>query len=287
MHSRVSVVSLLAVCGLHCAVIDGTMDARLASDATEDSQRDGFAIVMDGTSLSRRRCPEGSLLSYENFGAPFFSNYCTGCHSSRLIGPMARRGAPAIFNFDSLAEIQRNSSRIYDSAADTQTRMPPLSGPSHELRQVLGDWLACGARGSEPPPVVLEPYDASVQLDGACARPTPPTMRMTPPACSAQIAECVRACTDRTGGCQVTCSAASASCNSCYNQQKAVCLDRVCGLTFAVDRCCRAQCATEGDDAGSCIARRCVSDGVAFLYCVQARGEECLGTDGLETRVCF
>lgn len=267
------------------------------SEAQEDVSRhdattDIVIVHADGEAMDAptpRACADGSFLSYENFGAPFFASYCNGCHSSRLVGDQARRFALADVDFDTLAGIRRWSRRIYARSADSNNTMPPLSGPSMEQRRLLGDWLACGAPGEELTPPPLEPFDASVRLDGACAAPTPPVQRMpgAPPACNAQIAACIAACSDRTGGCQVACSAMTPSCNSCYNQQKAVCLDRVCAVTFAVDRCCRATCAQQGEDAGLCIVRNCVGDGVAFLYCVQARGEECLGVDGTETRLCF
>ena len=35
-------------------------------------------------SLSERPCPQESFLTWDNFGGPFFYNYCNGCHSRDL-----------------------------------------------------------------------------------------------------------------------------------------------------------------------------------------------------------
>jgi hypothetical protein len=85
-----------------------------------------------------------SFLRYDNFGAPFLVNWCRACHSAGL-PPDMRQLAPANVNFDTLAEIRTWSSRI-DYTTAHGTSMPPAGGPSPDERDMLGEWLRCGAR---------------------------------------------------------------------------------------------------------------------------------------------
>lgn len=98
---------------------------------------------------SGAECPDGSTLTYENFGQKFMSDHCLRCHSSS-VKDADRKGAPADHNFDSLAEIQLFSDHIDQKAAagpnSTNVSMPPSDPkPSMEQREQLGEWLACGA----------------------------------------------------------------------------------------------------------------------------------------------
>ena len=96
-----------------------------------------------GQALSERRCPPQSIVTYENFGAPFFRSWCSGCHSSDL--PSSdRQAAPLGIDFDTRAKIREHLDAIYSRAGDSNTTMPPRGGPDAEERQRLGDWLACG-----------------------------------------------------------------------------------------------------------------------------------------------
>jgi hypothetical protein len=84
-----------------------------------------------------------SFLRYANFGAPFMANWCRSCHSVDLPAEM-RQQAPAEINFDNLAEIRR-----WSFAIERTTRpggsMPPAGGPSLVERDMLIEWLHCGA----------------------------------------------------------------------------------------------------------------------------------------------
>lgn len=96
------------------------------------------------TSLAERPCPEHNTLSYENFGAPFFLDYCEGCHgSARVAGE--RQNAPLDAQFDDVAHIRRQAAKIWLKAADDNRAMPPVGGPPPMPRVQLGEWLACGA----------------------------------------------------------------------------------------------------------------------------------------------
>jgi cytochrome c5 len=114
-------------------------------DAPVDPGVDAVPLPpQDGGTLTERVCPEGSFLSYQNFGAPFFSQYCTGCHSSQV--PLAmRHDAPEGVDFETLDKIREHMDFIYMDAADGYTKMPPAGGPHPEDRMRLGEWLACGA----------------------------------------------------------------------------------------------------------------------------------------------
>jgi hypothetical protein len=101
------------------------------------------ALYEPGGVLADRVCPDGSFLSYSNFGAPFFSEYCTGCHSSQLPAAM-RQDAPPGVDFETLDAIRTRADAIYLRAADAYSLMPPIGGPADETRVLLGEWLACG-----------------------------------------------------------------------------------------------------------------------------------------------
>jgi len=84
-----------------------------------------------------------SFLRYDNFGAPFMADWCRSCHSASLPADM-RQQAPAEINFDSLSEIRYWSFAIERSTALTAS-MPPAGGPSIAERDMLMEWLRCGA----------------------------------------------------------------------------------------------------------------------------------------------
>ncbi len=99
---------------------------------------------LDGATLADRTCPEDSFLSYRNFGGGFLAEYCTGCHSADVPANM-RHDAPAGVDFNSMDRVRDHAARIYARAADGYATMPPAGGPSAEARELLGEWLACGA----------------------------------------------------------------------------------------------------------------------------------------------
>jgi hypothetical protein len=103
----------------------------------------GVPEWMDGDQLVDRACPEGSIVSYQNFAAGFFAEYCTGCHSAEIPANM-RHDAPMDVNFNTLTQVEAHADAIYREAADGYRYMPPAGGPSPEARALLGEWLACG-----------------------------------------------------------------------------------------------------------------------------------------------
>ena len=86
---------------------------------------------------------EQSQLSYATFGQPFMLSWCNGCHSTQLPSNM-RQAAPIDINFDTLTEIRSQSFSIVQTTTDLRT-MPPEGGPSDAERQMLAQWMSCGA----------------------------------------------------------------------------------------------------------------------------------------------
>lgn len=110
----------------------------------------GACTIEDGdvdeppTRLSERACPPDSFLTYESFGGPFIYSYCSGCHSKDLPEGM-RQDAPIGSDFDTLESTRAWADRIWARAADHNLTMPPIGGPDDDEREMLGEWLACGA----------------------------------------------------------------------------------------------------------------------------------------------
>lgn len=93
-------------------------------------------------------CPEGSTLTYNNFGKNFMTKYCTRCHSSELMGE-DRQGAPTFHDFDTLYGIRAVSNHIDETTAAGPAAINdgmPVDGPSptKDERYQLGEWIACG-----------------------------------------------------------------------------------------------------------------------------------------------
>lgn len=94
-------------------------------------------------------CPEGSTLTWDNFGKGFMDSYCTRCHSTTLTGA-ARQGAPNDHNFDSVELLREELDHTDEQAAAGPTSVNTLMPigaptPSQAEREQLGEWLACGA----------------------------------------------------------------------------------------------------------------------------------------------
>ena len=102
-----------------------------------------FAAVLAGCTNGDRSttCAEPQL-TYDTFGEPFMVDWCRGCHSAQLTMTM-RQGAPVSINFDTLQEIRAQSLMI--SMSVSRATMPPEGGPSSGDRQLLVEWLGCGA----------------------------------------------------------------------------------------------------------------------------------------------
>jgi uncharacterized membrane protein len=101
-----------------------------------------LAACAPEASLDDAACPPGgSALTYDTFGRAFLEQHCQTCH-----GATERQGAPASFDFATLAAVQRHKARIFArAAADNMTMPPGPDDPPREERDKLAEWLACGA----------------------------------------------------------------------------------------------------------------------------------------------
>src|SRR5262245_32703157 len=84
-----------------------------------------------------------SFLRYDNFGSPFIVNWCRSCHSVH-VPPDMRQDAPVGIDFDSVREIRLWAFQITVTTAEIDS-MPPAGGPAASERQMLVEWLTCGA----------------------------------------------------------------------------------------------------------------------------------------------
>jgi uncharacterized membrane protein len=118
----------------------------LAACGTEVSTDDGAGSGSgSGDPMVDPNACDTSYLDYENFGAPFVIDWCRGCHSSAVPAGM-RQKAPADVNFDTLQQVRTWKDMIVARATGASPNMPPAGGPSQEERQLLAEWLACGAK---------------------------------------------------------------------------------------------------------------------------------------------
>lgn len=85
------------------------------------------------TGIDPITCPTSSTLTYANFGSAFMTNNCLQCHTSKDSPTLTSQG-----------QIKVNATRILDAAVYTDA-MPKDSNMANAERQMLGEWLACGA----------------------------------------------------------------------------------------------------------------------------------------------
>lgn len=101
-------------------------------------------------------CPPTSTLTWESFGQGFMESYCTRCHSSELVGAQ-RHGAPSFHDVDTVYGVRAIREHIDETTAagpdavNTGMPEPGYPQPTLEQRQLLGEWLACGAPSDQFP----------------------------------------------------------------------------------------------------------------------------------------
>lgn len=93
----------------------------------------GCATNSSGVDPASITCPPDSTLTYENFGRVLVADQCLSCHTSKE--------RPAL---TTQAAIQ-SSRQVIIGAAVTSTKMPKDSSMPLDEREMLGEWLACGA----------------------------------------------------------------------------------------------------------------------------------------------
>lgn len=122
----------------------GTTAASTSSTGTAATTGPTGGPAGDYPSLDERPCPEDSILTAENFGAPFMLTHCTGCHHASL-KEGERAGAPLGVDFETLTKVRAQAAKIWARAGDQNATMPPVGPPAQDERTRLGEWLACGA----------------------------------------------------------------------------------------------------------------------------------------------
>jgi len=93
----------------------------------------GCGTSASSTGIASVTCPTDSTLTYANFGSAFMTQNCLSCHASQQSPKLSTQ-----------ALIQANSARILDAAVYTDA-MPQNADLAVSERQLLGEWLACGA----------------------------------------------------------------------------------------------------------------------------------------------
>ncbi|MDB4956919.1 MAG: uncharacterized protein JWO36_4488 [Myxococcales bacterium] len=104
--------------------------------------------------------PDPNTLTYENFGKPFMTRYCTWCHDSHLVHSQ-RNGATIYHDVDTLELTLRTWQHIDEQAGIGPkaenffmpgSQCPSVAGgpldkncdqPTDEERRNLAMWLAC------------------------------------------------------------------------------------------------------------------------------------------------
>jgi len=85
--------------------------------------------------------PEGTELTFENFGKPFLDKYCNYCHGAAVLD---RQSAPPAYVFETPEQIEKWADRIFVRAAGSNESMPPgPDDPPREEREKLAEWLGC------------------------------------------------------------------------------------------------------------------------------------------------
>ena len=96
-------------------------------------------------------CSDPAAPTWDNFAQGYIQTWCTPCHAAALTGA-DRQGAPPGLDLDTYADVVAWGERIAEAATGPSPTMPPLGGVDPADVARLGDWLACGAPGQDPPP---------------------------------------------------------------------------------------------------------------------------------------
>lgn len=93
----------------------------------------GCTSTAESTGIADLSCPTDSTLTYANFGSTFLTDNCLECHDGKE--------KP---NLSTQAAVQSNASMMLEEAVYTNA-MPDGSAMTNDERELLGEWLACGA----------------------------------------------------------------------------------------------------------------------------------------------
>jgi uncharacterized membrane protein len=93
----------------------------------------GACTSVESTGIDTVSCPTDSTLTYTSFGSSFMTNNCLSCHQTRESPKLGTQ-----------AQVQAHAADILQEAVYT-TAMPESSDMTIAERQLLGEWIACGA----------------------------------------------------------------------------------------------------------------------------------------------
>jgi hypothetical protein len=242
-------------------------------------------------------------VGYEDFAGPFVLNWCSGCHSSSLVGETARRKAPEGVNFDTLAGLRAHAEKIRFFAVDNAL-MPPLGGPKPEERALLGQWLDCGMPASgdgftPPAPPSDTVPEAGAPPTGTCAEPRQVLPESVLPRCTAETHDCVIQCGLNNpeygaDACREACLAADGTpagslagfpvdCPTCTIAQLLGCADQGgCHDETAAFVCCLEACG-----GGAACSQQCAGELQAFGLCVYYSAPKCVDYVDGPLSACF
>ncbi len=141
------------VAGTDTASTDRPVDDSGVDASGDDSGADDSAPVgLDDTAVPGTDDTSGpdasdcDWMTWHNVGEPFFTTWCTACHSSELESPdevEKRQGAPVDCNLDSYAGVVAKAPDI--QAKLMAGSMPPTGTPSADSKSAVLQWLECGA----------------------------------------------------------------------------------------------------------------------------------------------
>ena len=83
--------------------------------------------------------------TWSSFAAGFFETYCTRCHSSELVGDVARAGAPEGLDWDVEATVRENLELVRFVVGEDNSMPPRGDRPSCDDRVRLVRWIDAGA----------------------------------------------------------------------------------------------------------------------------------------------
>lgn len=93
----------------------------------------GGGASSTGIDIANLTCPPDSTLTYESYGRLAVQEHCLSCH--------AGKESPRL---DNVERIRTHARAILDAAVAT-TAMPADADMTFAEREMLGEWLACGA----------------------------------------------------------------------------------------------------------------------------------------------
>ncbi|HPM77275.1 MAG TPA: hypothetical protein PK961_09300 [bacterium] len=120
------------VAAMICAAsLAGACDDIVMGEKCEDAVDDDTAVADDDDAGETE-------LTWADFGAAFFADYCTRCHSDPPTG-----GAP--YALETYEQVVARAGAVRAAAASSTSMPPSAPLPSDEERTSLGEWLDAGA----------------------------------------------------------------------------------------------------------------------------------------------